>query len=244
PRYHDRDDRRAGRRHSAIGLFPGGRGETGRCQPRRSRAPCGRYLQRVRACLGFRILALGPNHVALPAHGARDRQQLRHRRADAASGAHPPPTGTAGVARPRCRARGWRSLARRARPARRADGMMLPLAIVDVGRRPYGEVLELQRALARQRLAGERNDDVLLLVEHDPVVALGRGTRAASVPVAPAELRRRGVDVFEVERGGDVTWHGPGQLVGYPILDLTGHRQDLHWYLRQLEAALIAALAR
>jgi len=56
-------------------------------------------------------------------------------------------------------------------------------------------------------------------------------------------LRRRGVEVFEVERGGDVTYHGPGQLVGYPIFDLTQHRQDLHWYLRQLEEVLIVALA-
>ena len=74
------------------------------------------------------------------------------------------------------------------------------------------------------------------------MITLGRGTRATSLPLAPAELERRGVEVFEVERGGDVTFHGPGQLVGYPILDLRQHRQDLHWYLRQLEDALIEAL--
>jgi lipoate-protein ligase B len=91
-------------------------------------------------------------------------------------------------------------------------------------------------------MAGERRQDVLLLVEHEPVVTLGRGTRATSLPLAPAELERRGLTVAEVERGGDVTYHGPGQLVGYPILDLREHREDLHWYLRQLEAALIAAL--
>ena len=76
------------------------------------------------------------------------------------------------------------------------------------------------------------------------MVTLGRGTRAASLPLSPAELARHGVEVYEVERGGDVTWHGPGQLVGYPILDLRRHRPDVHWYLRQLEAALIAALDR
>jgi lipoate-protein ligase B len=87
-------------------------------------------------------------------------------------------------------------------------------------------------------------DDLLLLVEHPAVITLGRGTRPGSLPIAPAELARRGIEVVEVERGGDVTFHGPGQLVGYPILDLREHRQDLHWYLRGLEDVLIRALDR
>jgi lipoyl(octanoyl) transferase len=119
---------------------------------------------------------------------------------------------------------------------------MTPLRIEDLGRRPYAEVLELQRDLRRRRIEGELDEDVLLLVEHPPVITLGRGTHPSSLPIAPAELERRGVEVFEVERGGDVTFHGPGQLVGYPILDLRGHRQDLHWYLRSLEDVLIQAL--
>jgi lipoyl(octanoyl) transferase len=119
---------------------------------------------------------------------------------------------------------------------------MSRLLVQDLGRRPYGEVLELQRSLCRQRIAGEIGEDLLLLVEHDPVVTLGRGTRAESLPLARPELERRGVEVFEVERGGDVTFHGPGQLVGYPVLDLRHHREDLHWYLRRLEAGLIGAL--
>jgi lipoyl(octanoyl) transferase len=122
--------------------------------------------------------------------------------------------------------------------------MMSRLIVQDLGRRAYGEVLELQRALCRQRLAGESDDDILLLVEHDPVVTLGRGTRAESLPLPKPELERRGVEVFEVERGGDVTFHGPGQLVGYPVLDLRHHREDLHWYLRRLEAGLIGGLDR
>jgi len=121
--------------------------------------------------------------------------------------------------------------------------MTLPLQVVDLGRRRYGEVLELQRDLCRRRVAGELTEDVLLLVEHEPVITLGRGTRNSSLPLEPAELRRRGLDVFEVERGGDVTYHGPGQLVGYPIIDLQDHRPDLHWYLRTLEAVLIDTLA-
>jgi lipoate-protein ligase B len=122
--------------------------------------------------------------------------------------------------------------------------MMPRLIVQDLGRRGYGEVLELQRTLCRQRIAGEIDEDILLLVEHDPVVTLGRGTRAESLPLPRPELERRGVEVFEVERGGDVTFHGPGQLVGYPVLDLRHHREDLHWYLRRLEVGLIGGLGR
>ena len=117
------------------------------------------------------------------------------------------------------------------------------LSVSDLGTLPYGEALTLQRRLAEDRLAGRLHDDLLLLVEHPPVVTLGRGTRESSLPLDPEALRRRGIEVFEVERGGDVTYHGPGQLVGYPILDLREHREDLHWYLRRIEEALIRALA-
>jgi len=117
------------------------------------------------------------------------------------------------------------------------------LLVAELGRRSYGEVLELQRRLCRARQSGEITEDLLLLVEHSPVVTLGRGTKATSLPLSPDRIRERGVEVFEVERGGDVTFHGPGQLVGYPILDLKHHRQDLHWYLRTVEEALIDALA-
>ena len=116
------------------------------------------------------------------------------------------------------------------------------LLVAELGRRSYGEVLELQRRLCRARQSGEITEDLLLLVEHSPVVTLGRGTKATSLPHSPDQIRERGVEVFEVERGGDVTFHGPGQLVGYPILDLTHHKQDLHWYLRAVEEALIDAL--
>jgi lipoyl(octanoyl) transferase len=117
------------------------------------------------------------------------------------------------------------------------------LLVADLGPRPYEDVLELLRRLCRRRMAGEQQDDLLLLVEHEPVVTLGRGTRAGSVRLTPEDFSARGVTLVEVERGGDATFHGPGQLVGYPVLDLREHREDLHWYLRQLEAVLIAALA-
>jgi lipoate-protein ligase B len=116
------------------------------------------------------------------------------------------------------------------------------LWVVSLGRVAYGEALELQRALARARIAGDVPQDLLLLVEHPPVVTLGRASRAANLVASPDLLASRGVELFEVERGGDVTFHGPGQLVGYPIIDLKRHRQDLHWYLRQVEEALIVAL--
>ncbi len=117
------------------------------------------------------------------------------------------------------------------------------LLVADLGHRRYAEVLDLQRTLARRRAEGELANDVLLLVEHEPVITLGRGTKAESLPIAQSELQTRGIEVYEIERGGDVTWHGPGQLVGYPILDLGGHREDLHWYLRTLEDALMDGLA-
>ena len=116
------------------------------------------------------------------------------------------------------------------------------LLTTQMGTVPYTECLELQRDLARRRITGEIDEDLLLLLEHPPVVTLGRTAKEAHIVSSPDRLRARGVEVFEVERGGDVTFHGPGQLVGYPILDLKRHRQDLHWYLRQVEEALIVAL--
>jgi lipoate-protein ligase B len=120
---------------------------------------------------------------------------------------------------------------------------MPSLLVVDLGRQSYGGVLALQREVARARIAGSVEEDVLLLVEHEPVITLGRSSKAAHLLAAPDYLRQQGVELFEVERGGDVTFHGPGQLVGYPILDLKRHRKDLHWYLRQVEQFLIDALA-
>jgi len=114
---------------------------------------------------------------------------------------------------------------------------------VPLGRVPYGEALELQRSIARDRISGAISQDVLLLMEHPPVVTLGRSTKEKNLMASPEFLQSRGVELFEVERGGDVTFHGPGQLVGYPIIDLKRHRQDLHWYLRSIEQALIDSLA-
>ena len=117
------------------------------------------------------------------------------------------------------------------------------LLVQRLGPTPYAQALEYQRAVARARISGEIADDVLLLVEHPPVVTLGRSSKERHLLASPEMLAVRGIELFDVERGGDVTFHGPGQLVGYPIIDLKQHRRDLHWYLRTLEAALIDALA-
>jgi lipoyl(octanoyl) transferase len=116
------------------------------------------------------------------------------------------------------------------------------LLVVDLGTLPYAAALELQRDVARRRISGEIAEDVLLLVEHPPVVTLGRTAKGANLIASRELLVARGVELFEVERGGDITFHGPGQLVGYPIIDLKRHRKDLHWYLRQVEQALIDAV--
>lgn len=117
------------------------------------------------------------------------------------------------------------------------------MEILDLGVRSYAEVLSFQRALAADRISGALPHDVLVLVEHPPVVTLGRREKDNKLPVGAKFLASRGIELFEVERGGGVTFHGPGQLVGYPIFDLRGHREDLHWYLRTVEEALIRGLA-
>jgi lipoate-protein ligase B len=113
---------------------------------------------------------------------------------------------------------------------------------VPCGRMAYGDAWALQKRLLAARQAGSAPDAVLV-VEHPPVITLGRAAHAANVLAAPAMLAARGIDVFQIERGGDVTYHGPGQLVGYPIFDLRAFGEDVGRYVRTLEAALIDALA-
>lgn len=106
----------------------------------------------------------------------------------------------------------------------------------------YRPALAIQRELVASRQRREI-PDVLLLTEHPPVFTLGRTSRREHLLVAPARLRSRGAAVIETDRGGDVTFHGPGQLVAYPILDLASWTKDVHAYLRALEAVVIEAAA-
>jgi len=117
-----------------------------------------------------------------------------------------------------------------------------PLVVTRLGRISYARGLEIQEGLVAERQAG-RICDQLLLLEHDPVFTLGRNARAENVLFPAEALRERGFELVETGRGGDVTYHGPGQLVGYPILDLSPERRDVHRYVRDLEEVMIRTCA-
>ncbi len=116
------------------------------------------------------------------------------------------------------------------------------LVVERLGVVPYAEALALQDRLVRQRRAGEI-DDTLLLLEHPHVITLGTSADPSHVLLDETERQLVGIELFETGRGGDVTYHGPGQLVGYPILDLKPDRCDLHAYVRDLEEVLIRTCA-
>ena len=116
------------------------------------------------------------------------------------------------------------------------------IGVVRLGRTRYAQVWELQHRLFQMRSAGTLSD-LLVLNEHDHVYTLGTSGNRDHLLANPEELRLSGAELFEIDRGGDVTYHGPGQLVGYPILDLNGFYLDLHRYLRDLEEVIIRTLA-
>lgn len=120
--------------------------------------------------------------------------------------------------------------------------MKRPLLVRHLGRVPYAEGLQIQEQLVAERQAG-RIVDVLLLLEHEPVFTMGRNARAENVLLSEEALRSRGFEIFETGRGGDVTYHGPGQVVGYPLLELPTDRRDVHRYVRDLEDVMIRACA-
>lgn len=113
---------------------------------------------------------------------------------------------------------------------------------IDLGRMAYGPAWGVQRELADQVTAGRR-PDTLLLVEHDPVLTLGASFHTENLIYPEAFYKARGIALERTDRGGDVTYHGPDQLVAYPIFDLSRHGKDLHLWMRTLEEAVIRALA-
>jgi len=119
---------------------------------------------------------------------------------------------------------------------------MSTCSIVDLGLIPYAEAWELQKRLVAARKAGAI-EDVLLFCEHPHVITLGRSGNRANLLASENILRQKGVEYFETTRGGDITYHGPGQIVGYPILNLGAIRRDVVWYVRTLEEAMIRATA-
>ena len=121
---------------------------------------------------------------------------------------------------------------------------MAELEVLDVGRAAYGPALALQQRLLEEVRTAPDERACLIFVEHEPpVITLGRGAKAANVVASRSRLEQEGVEVHESSRGGDVTYHGPGQVVGYPILRLDLHGKDIHRYLRDLEEVLIRTLA-
>jgi lipoyl(octanoyl) transferase len=120
--------------------------------------------------------------------------------------------------------------------------MAHPCWVVRSGSTAYGEALEIQRTLFTARRAG-LTDDVLWLLEHPPTYTIGRRSGARQhLLLSEGVLAERGIRLFEVDRGGDITYHGPGQLIGYPVFDLNAHYQDAYRYLRDLEEVIIRVL--
>lgn len=118
---------------------------------------------------------------------------------------------------------------------------MRPLAIVDLGRMRYADALVVQQQAVERRKQGE-GQDTLYFVEHPHVVTVGRNGKLSNLLASDEVLARSGIEFFETNRGGDVTYHGPGQLVGYPVLDLREWRRDVHAFFHGVEQALIDAL--
>lgn len=121
--------------------------------------------------------------------------------------------------------------------------MKKALQVLNLGLRDYQEVHKLQKELLKRRYQGEI-PDTLILTQHPPVFTIGRSGSRKNILASEEELKKEGIKVYEIERGGDITYHGPGQIVGYPIIDLHLYKKDIHLYLRKLEEVLIKLLGQ
>ena len=115
------------------------------------------------------------------------------------------------------------------------------LEIIESGITDYHEAWEFQKRLYNQ-VVDKRSQNYLIITEHNPVITIGKSGSLNNLLTEPSKLESKGIDVIEIDRGGDITFHGPGQLIGYPILDLSQFRKDIHWYLRNLEEVIIQTL--
>jgi lipoyl(octanoyl) transferase len=120
---------------------------------------------------------------------------------------------------------------------------VVPILVSNIGRTRYEDAWVLQQKLWAFRQAGAI-EDFLLLTEHEHVYTLGKSSDDNHLLASQAELKANGIDVFHIDRGGDITYHGPGQIVGYPILDLNKYFLDIHWYMRSLEEVIIRTLSK
>jgi len=118
---------------------------------------------------------------------------------------------------------------------------MNKLKVINLYNTDYKEILELQRSLRKRRIAGEI-DDCLLLVTHNHVLTLGKRGKYENILISKEALLQKGINVYEIERGGDITYHGPGQLVIYPIIDLKNYKRDLRGFVDKLQNAVINLL--
>ncbi len=118
---------------------------------------------------------------------------------------------------------------------------LIPLSVRDLGRMAYGSALELQLELVEQRQS-ESIEDTLLLVEHPPVITMGRKATDADILASPAELDAAGVEIHRITRGGEATYHGPGQIVGYAIINLYNHQRQLRRFIENMEEVFIRLL--
>jgi len=123
---------------------------------------------------------------------------------------------------------------------------MREIVLQDLGRRSYKPVWDYQENLLQQKInakrLGESSTDYLLFVEHNPVYTLGKNGKEKNLLINQQTLQQKGIEFYNINRGGDITFHGPQQLVGYPILDLNNYKTDLGWYLRSLEEVIILTI--
>jgi lipoyl(octanoyl) transferase len=115
------------------------------------------------------------------------------------------------------------------------------IEFIETGITDYREMWALQKSLF-DKVVQSRSENYLILTEHHPVITLGKSGKLQNLVSSPERLKKEGIEVIEIDRGGDFTFHGPGQIVAYPILDLTQFQKDVHWYLRNLEEVIIRTL--